>query len=99
MNNHPEDNLWNNLVAMSAPAYADAALTPPYGFATSTLARLRAEERQQELMERIGLRAIFASLGILLLTAAFTFGWEQSHRSDLEPGLGRILQSADVPLS
>jgi hypothetical protein len=99
MNSNPEDNLWHNLVVMSAPAYADAAASPPYGFTTRLLARLQAEERQQELMERIGLRAIFASLGILALTAAFTFGWGHTHRSDLEPGLGGILQSADVPLS
>jgi len=98
--NTPEDNLWSNLVAMSAPAYPAAGEVPPYGFTTRMLARLRTETRQQELMERIGLRAIFASFAILVVTGMFTLGLNHSKdNGDLEPGLRGFLQAADTPLS
>ena len=98
--NTPEDNLWSNLVAMSAPAYSAAGDAPPYGFTTRMLARLRTEGRQQEMMERIGLRAIFAAFAILVVTGAFTLGLNHSrNNSDLEPGLRGFLQAADTPLS
>ena len=98
--NTPEDNLWTNLVAMSAPAYPAAGEAPPYGFTTRMLAQLRTEERQQKLAERIGLRAIFAAFAILVATGMFTLGLNHSrHSSDLEPGLRGFLQTANTPLS
>jgi hypothetical protein len=96
--NDPQDRLWTNLVSLSGPAYA-ADGTPPYGFTTRMLARLHAEQHQNELMERIGLRAVFAAFAILLVIAAGAIGWTQTQHSDLEPGLGRIVESTNVPLS
>jgi hypothetical protein len=96
----PEDNVWSNLVAMSAPAYPTAGEAPPYGFATRMLAQLRTEERQQKLAERIGLRAIFAAFAILVVTGIFTLGLNKSQNNgDLEPGLRGFLQAANAPLS
>jgi|HubBroStandDraft_2_1064218.scaffolds.fasta_scaffold258434_2 hypothetical protein len=98
--NTPEDNLWTNLVAMSAPAYPAAGEATPFGFTTRMLAQLRTEERQQKLAERIGLRAIFAAFAILVATGMFTLGLNHSrHNSDLEPGLRGFLQAANTPLS
>jgi hypothetical protein len=98
--NTPEDNLWSHLVALSAPAYPAAGEAPPYGFTTRVIARLRTEERQQELMERIGLRAIFAAFAILVVTGVFTLGLNKpQNNGDLEPGLRGFLQAANTPLS
>jgi hypothetical protein len=98
--NTPDDNLWKNLVAMSAPAYSVGGEAVPYGFTTRLLAQLRMEERQQKLAERIGLRAIFAAFAILLVTGIFTLGLNHSrNNSDLEPGLRGFLQAANMPLS
>jgi hypothetical protein len=99
MNDPKETNTWRNLVALSAPAFAATDERPPYGFTTRVVAQLGAETRQRELMERTGLRALFASLAILLLTGALTLGVRQMDRSDLEPGLRGILQAANIPLS
>jgi hypothetical protein len=98
--NTPQDDLWSNLAALGAPAYTTAGDAPPYGFATRLLARLRSEQREQKLMERIGLRAIFASFVILLVTGVYALGLNHSrNKSDLEPGLRGFLQAADAPLS
>jgi hypothetical protein len=98
--NTPDDNLWQNLIALSTPAYSAAGETAPYGFTTRLLARLRTEGRQQELVERIGLRAIFASFAILVVTGLFTLGLNHSQNNgDLEPGLRGFLQAANMPLS
>jgi hypothetical protein len=96
--NELEDTHWKNLLAMSSPAFAGEA-HPPYGFTTRTLARLREETRQLETAERIGLRAVFASLFLLLLTVVGTLGVDQLNRGDLEPGLRSIVQVENVPLS
>jgi hypothetical protein len=100
MNDH-EDSIWLNLAAMSAPAYSAAGAHPPYGFTTRVLARLRAEQHEQKLAERIGLRAIFAAFAILVVTGVFALGLNRhaADRSDLEPGLRGFLQAADMPLS
>ena len=98
--NDTEDTSWQNLIAISAPAFPGAIdEAPPYGFTTRILAQLGAETRQRELMERIGLRALLASMTILMVTAAFALGLNHGERSDFEPGLSGILQAADVPLS
>ncbi len=96
--NEFENGRWQNLVALSASSFA-GELTPPYGFVTRTLAELRAETRQRELVERIGLRALFASLAILLATVGLTIGATYVNRGDLEPGLGNIVQVENVPVS
>ncbi len=97
--NNPEDHTWLNLAAIGAPAYSAAGPQPPYGFTTRVLARLRAEQREQKLAERIGLRAIFAAFAILLVTGVFAVDRHASDRSDLEPGLRGFVQAADLPLS
>jgi hypothetical protein len=98
--NNPQDDHWRNLVALSAPAYPAAGEAPPYGFTTRMIARLRTEDRQQESMERIGLRAIFAAFAILVVTGVFTLGLNKSQNNgDLEPGLRGFLQAANAPLS
>ncbi len=96
--NEPENTRWHNLIALSAPTFTgDDA--PPYGFVTSTMARLREETRQVELAERIGMRALFASLALLFITAMVTLGLQYHDRSDLEPGLRGIVQVENVQLS
>jgi hypothetical protein len=92
------DKHWQQLVALSAPTFrGDTA--PPYGFTTSMLARLRDESREIELVERIGLRAVFASLAMLLLALGVTFGASYLNRGDLEPGLKSIVQVENVAVS
>lgn len=96
--NEPEDLMWQKLLALSAPTFAgDAA--PPYGFTTRFLANWRAEARQCELMERIGLRTLFASLGVLAIAGTLAFGFHYLDRSNLEPGLSGIIQIENVPAS
>jgi hypothetical protein len=96
--NTTEDTRWKNLLATGAPAFAGDA-EPPYGFITRTLARLREENRQRDLMERIGLRALFASLAVLAAAAILNVLVDHSVRGDLEPGLRGIVQVENVPLS
>lgn len=96
--NQNEDLHWQRLLALSAPTFA-AETTPPYGFTTRFLAQLRAETRQRELFERIGVRAIFASIGMLVLTLGFSVGVKYLGRTDLEPGLRGIVQVENVPVS
>lgn len=98
MNNetHSQDDKWRNLLARSGPSFA-AQTELPYGFVTSTLARLRSENRERELMERIGLRALLASFVILLVTAGFT--WMQlQDRVELEPGVNTLIKAHDFSL-
>ena len=98
MNEH-EDQLWQKLVALSAPTYAGAE-SVPYGFATRFLAGWRTgESRQCEIMERIGLKAFLASLGLLLLAATAHFGVRYLNRTDLEPGMRGIVQIENVQVS
>ena len=72
---------------------------PPYGFVTSTLAQLRATQRQQNALERLGWRALLASLGMLAVVATLTFGMNFESRSDLDPGITNIIDIGNVPLS
>jgi len=93
-----EDSHWQNLVALGA-ATCEGEMEPPYGFVTNTLARLRDERRQQLLVERIGMRALFASLGLLLIMTGLTFELAHFRQGDLEPGLRGILQVENVQIS
>jgi hypothetical protein len=97
--NDSEQAQWHNLLAMSAPAFAVGETAPPYGFVTRVRARLETESCQREMMERVGLRALLASLAVLILTAAIMIEVNRADRPDFEPGLGGLLQAADVPLS
>lgn len=96
--NENGDIRWQNLVALSAPTFAGDA-SPPYGFTTRFLAQLHAETRQRELVERIGARALFASLAMLVATLALSLGVDRFNRGDLEPGLRSIVQVEDIPVS
>ena len=89
---------WKNLLALSAPTFANEAV-PPFGFTTSLLARLREQDRDMEQAERIGVRALFASLGALVLAAILAFSASRVNHNDIEPGLRSIVQVENVPLS
>jgi hypothetical protein len=93
--NHEEH--WKSLIALSAPTFA-GEIEPPYGFVTSMLARLQAEKRQDEIMTRLGLRAIFASLAVLAVSAGVAFGVHKHNRLDFDPGTGSMVQVENVPL-
>jgi hypothetical protein len=89
---------WKYLLTLSAPTFAREAV-PPYGFTTSLLSRLREQERETELAERIGLRALFASLVALVVAGVLAVSASYRNQSDLEPGVRSIVQVENVPLS
>ncbi|MCE0483476.1 MAG: hypothetical protein LV479_04470 [Methylacidiphilales bacterium] len=91
--NTNSDLKWKSLLAHSAPTFAIDAM-PPYGFITSMLTRMETEKRQQEMMEKIGLRAIFASLGALAVVVTITVSLNLKAAPDLEPGMRGIVQEA-----
>ena len=96
--NHAQaDEKWQALLARSNATFAaDAA--PPYGFVTSTLARLKAEG-ERDMLERIGLRALFASLAILVAVVGVSIGMQIQDRMDFDPAVKSLLQADDVPIS
>ncbi|HEV3271600.1 MAG TPA: hypothetical protein VGZ93_05405 [Candidatus Methylacidiphilales bacterium] len=97
--NTKEDEKWQALLALSGPTFAGDA-EPPYGFVTATLARLRAENRQQEEFERIGWRALLASLGALAVAATVTLSVNLHDRGgDFEPGVNGAVQMESIQLS
>jgi nucleoside permease NupC len=93
----PDDEKWQGLLSRSMPTFA-ADTVPPYGFMTATLAGLRMARQQQEL-ERMGWRALLASVAALAITACITLSLNRTNANDLEPGVGNILQVENVPLS
>ena len=97
--NHPQaDEKWRALLARSTPTFTgDAA--PPYGFVTSTLARLKAEKGEIDLLAKIGLRALFASLAILVAVAGLSVGIQLQDRMDFDPAVKSLLQADEVPIS
>ncbi|MCE0524048.1 MAG: hypothetical protein LV480_14165 [Methylacidiphilales bacterium] len=97
--NSREDEKWQGLLLRSAPTFAgEAAL--PYGFVTSTLARLRAETSQQEEIERIGWRALLASLAALTIAATVTLSVNlRDQGGDFDPGVKSLVQVDNMPLS
>jgi len=97
--NFRADEKWRNLLARSAATFAGNA-TPPYGFVTATLARLSAEQRQQEEFERIGWRALLASVAALFIAATVTLTLNYSdQRGDFEPGTRSLIQMDNIPVS
>lgn len=93
------DGKWQSLLERSTPTFAGTA-EPPYGFVTGTLARLRAETRQQEEMERIGWRALLASLAALVIAATVTLSMNFADRGgDFDPGVRSLIQMEHIPLS
>lgn len=97
MNAH--DEKWQGLLRASASTFA-AEPTPPYGFVTAMLTRLRMEERQQLEAERIGWRALLASLAALVIAGAVTFSINRTDNStDFDPGVKSLIQIDDVPVS
>ena len=96
--NMKEDEKWQSLLLASAPTFAgETAL--PYGFLTSTLARLQEEKETQEQLEKIGLRALFASLVVLAITAAVTLDLHFQNKRDFEPGIRSLIQVENIQLS
>ena len=93
-----DDDKWQALLAQAEPTFAPEE-APPYGFITRTLARLTAENKERELLERIGMRALFASLLVLLAAAVITLDVQFNNRVDLEPGVISIIQAEYVPIS
>ena len=93
-----EDEKWQGLLLRSAPTFAGET-TPPYGFVTSTLARLKAEKREREQLDLIGWRALLASLTALAAVVTITVGLQLQDRNDLDPGVRSIIEVANVPLS
>ena len=97
--NGNEDQKWHSLLLRSTPTFAGEA-APPYGFVTGTLARLRAENRQQEELERIGWRALLASLAALMIAATVTLSISYTHRGgDFEPGVRSLVQMENIQVS
>jgi hypothetical protein len=97
--NSKEDEKWQGLILRSAPTFAGEA-EPPYGFVTGTLARLRAESGQQEEFERIGWRALLASLAALAVAATVTLSVNFRDRGgDFEPGVNSVVQVENIQLS
>jgi hypothetical protein len=97
--NSKEDEKWQGLLRRSAPTFAGEA-GPPYGFVTGTLARLRAEGGQQEEFERIGWRALLASLAALAVAATVTLSVNFRDRGgDFEPGVNSAVQMENIQLS
>jgi len=97
--NSREDEKWRNLLSRSLPTFVGEE-TPPYGFVTATLGRLRAENRQQEEMERIGWRALLASMAALAIAATVTFSLNFSDQGgDFDPGVSSLVQMENIQVS
>jgi hypothetical protein len=97
--NTREDEKWQSLLQRSTPTFTGEA-EPPYGFVTGTLARLRSQDRQLEEIERIGWRALLASLAVLVIAATVTLEMTPPDRGgDFEPGVKSFVQMENVPVS
>ena len=97
--NSQEDQKWQNLLLHSAPTFAGETELP-YGMVTNTLTRLRAEKRQQEACERIGWRALLASVAALAVTATVTLSVSYMNQGgDFEPGFKGAVQVENIQMS
>ena len=93
-----EDKTWKALLAGSSSTFTGET-TPPYGFVTSLTARLRAEKGEQEELERIGWRALLASVGVLAIAAAITLGLNMTDTNDFDPGVRGLVQVENIQVS
>jgi len=94
-----EDQTWRELLAQSRPAFAGETEVP-YGLATRVLAGAREQRGQRDAFERIGWRAILASLAMVALTAGLTLGVQaMNDREDLEPGIQSLAVLENVQVS
>jgi hypothetical protein len=99
MNPNEPEKIWKNILAQSASTFAGET-DPPYGLVTSTLAALRAEGRQQREFERIGWRALLASLAALSVAAVLTLTvGRHNESSDFDPGVRSLVQVENLPYS
>ena len=98
MNHEREDAVWCKLLAQSRPAFSGET-EPPYGFVTATTARLVAERRQREIVEKIGFRAVMASLAALGLATALTLMLELRDTSGGDPEIQNLANVENMPLS
>jgi hypothetical protein len=97
-NHSSEDAKWQALLARSNPTFAgETAL--PFGFLTSTLARIKAQKREREVFERIGLRSLFAAVVILLVVGGISVEMQLHSHTDFDPAVRSLLQADDVPIS
>ncbi len=97
--NSSEDGKWQSLLLRGAPTFT-GKVDLPYGFITGMLARLRAEKQQQEEIERIGWRALLASLAALAVAATVTLTVNFRDRSgDFEPGVRSLVQMENIQVS
>jgi hypothetical protein len=97
-NRSPEDAKWQALLARSTSTFAgETAL--PFGFVTQTLARVKAESKEREIFERIGLRSLFAAMAILVAVVGVSIGVQLQNHFDFDPAVKSLLQADDVPLA
>jgi hypothetical protein len=94
-----ENEKWHQLLTTSAPTFAGETITP-YGFVTSTLSRMKAEQGQVAEIERIGWRALLASLAALAIAATVAVTLDlKSQSTDFEPGVRGLIQMENVSVS
>lgn len=99
MNINDTEKTWTDLLTQSAPTFA-AEPNPPYGFVTSTITLLRMEKLQQREFERVGLRALWASLAALGVAAAVTVTVNlHQDNTDFDPGVRSLVQVDNLPYS
>jgi len=91
-----EDIVWESLLAQSAPAFAVEAV-PPFGLATRVLAAVREQQEQVAVWDRVGRRAIFASLAAVLAIAALTVA-RQAHDDD-DPSVKSLALVENIQVS
>ena len=97
--NSNEDEKWQSLLLRCVPTFAEES-TPPYGFVTGTLARLRAEKRQQEECELIGWRVLLASFASLVIAATVTLSINSMENgTDFDPGVKNLVLTEHIQVS
>jgi hypothetical protein len=93
------DQKWQSLLLRANPTFAGDT-EPPYGMVTSTLARIAAEKRQQQDFERIGWRALLASLAALAVAATVTLSVSSLNPgNEFEPGVRSMVQAENFQVS
>ena len=91
-----EDQVWENLLARSASTF-NVEPTPPYGLTTRILAAAREQRQQEAVWERVGRRAIFASLATVVGIALITF--VRHDGDDLDPAVKSVALVENVQIS